>query len=252
MAATNTLDMAESPVARICLHGGLERFGRRFSLSIKTGAEGVYALAMQIPGFREKMSEGWYQIRIAGEDVSEETLSARLHEPLPPGAVIHIVPRMEGAKNSGLVQVIAGAALIVASFIPGLNVAVWAGMAATWSSLAFSIGASLMLGGVAQMLAPKPHSPSIHHADNGRQNVYFSSLDNMIAQGNPLPILYGEMLVGSRRISQSLSTRDESSPDKIVHYGRKGIFGGLAGKLEDRANAALTAQGITKPRVLIR
>lgn len=198
------------------------------------------------------MSEGWYQIRIAGEDVSEETLSARLHEPLPPGAVIHIVPRMEGAKNSGLVQVIAGAALIVASFIPGLNVAVWAGMAATWSSLAFSIGASLMLGGVAQMLAPKPHAPSIHHADNGRQNVYFSSLDNMIAQGNPLPILYGEMLVGSRRISQSLSTRDESSPDKIVHYGRKGIFGGLSGKLEDKANAALTAQGITKPRVLIR
>lgn len=252
MAATNTLDLAESPVAKICLHGDLERFGRRFSLSIKTGAEGVYALAMQIPGFREKMSEGWYQIRIAGEDVSEETLSARLHEPLPPGAVIHIVPRMEGAKNSGLVQVIAGAALIVASFIPGLNVAVWAGMAATWSSLAFSIGASLMLGGVAQMLAPKPHAPSIHHADNGRQNVYFSSLDNMIAQGNPLPILYGEMLVGSRRISQSLSTRDESSPDKIVHYGRKGIFGGLAGKLEDKANAALTAQGITKPRVLIR
>ncbi|EBN5763958.1 tail assembly protein [Salmonella enterica] len=252
MATANTFNMAASPVAKICLHGDLQRFGRRFSLSIKTGAEGVYALAMQIPGFREKMSEGWYQIRIAGEDVSEETLSARLHEPLPSGAVIHIVPRMEGAKNSGLFQVIAGAALIVASFIPGLNVAVWAGMAATWSSLAFSIGASLMLGGVAQMLTPKPHSPSMHHADNGKQNVYFSSLDNMIAQGNPLPILYGEMLVGSRRISQSLSTRDESSPDKIVHYGRKGILGGLAGKLEDKANAALAAQGITKPRVLIR
>lgn len=200
------------------------------------------------------MSEGWYQIRIAGEDVSEETLSARLHEPLPSGAVIHIVPRMEGAKNSGLFQVIAGAALIVASFIPGLNVAVWAGMAATWSSLAFSIGASLMLGGVAQMLTPKPHSPSMHHADNGKQNVYFSSLDNMIAQGNPLPILYGEMLVGSRRISQSLSTRDESSPDKIVHFGRKGFMGalGLTGKLEDKTNAILAAQGITKPRVLIR
>ncbi|EJI1584843.1 tail assembly protein [Salmonella enterica] len=254
MATANTFNMAASPVAKICLHGDLQRFGRRFSLSIKTGAEGVYALAMQIPGFREKMSEGWYQIRIAGEDVSEETLSARLHEPLPSGAVIHIVPRMEGAKNSGLFQVIAGAALIVASFIPGLNVAVWAGMAATWSSLAFSIGASLMLGGVAQMLTPKPHSPSMHHADNGKQNVYFSSLDNMIAQGNPLPILYGEMLVGSRRISQSLSTRDESSPDKIVHFGRKGFMGalGLTGKLEDKTNAILAAQGITKPRVLIR
>lgn len=204
------------------------------------------------------MSEGWYQIRIAGEDVSEETLSARLHEPLSPGAVIHIVPRMEGAKNSGLFQVIAGAALIVASFIPGLNVAVWAGMAATWSSLAFSIGASLMLGGVAQMLTPKPHSPSMHHADNGRQNVYFSSLDNMIAQGNPLPILYGEMLVGSRRISQSLSTRDESTPEKVVNLGRRRHGGGVkinkavAAALEQGLNDDPNTPGITKPRVLIR
>ncbi|EKR5678965.1 tail assembly protein [Salmonella enterica] len=258
MATANTFNMAASPVAKICLHGDLQRFGRRFSLSIKTGAEGVYALAMQIPGFREKMSEGWYQIRIAGEDVSEETLSARLHEPLSPGAVIHIVPRMEGAKNSGLFQVIAGAALIVASFIPGLNVAVWAGMAATWSSLAFSIGASLMLGGVAQMLTPKPHSPSMHHADNGRQNVYFSSLDNMIAQGNPLPILYGEMLVGSRRISQSLSTRDESTPEKVVNLGRRRHGGGVkinkavAAALEQGLNDDPNTPGITKPRVLIR
>lgn len=204
------------------------------------------------------MSEGWYQIRIAGEDVSEETLSARLHEPLPPGAVIHIVPRMEGAKNSGLFQVIAGAALIVASFIPGLNVAVWAGMAATWSSLAFSIGASLMLGGVAQMLTPKPQSPSAHHADNGKQNVYFSSLDNMIAQGNPLPILYGEMLVGSRRISQSLSTRDESTPEKVVNLGRRRHGGGVkinkavAAAFEQGLNDDPNTPGITKPRVLIR
>ncbi|EAA8667355.1 tail assembly protein [Salmonella enterica] len=258
MATANTFNMAAPPVAKICLHGDLQRFGRRFSLSIKTGAEGVYALAMQIPGFREKMSEGWYQIRIAGEDVSEETLSARLHEPLSPGAVIHIVPRMEGAKNSGLFQVIAGAALIVASFIPGLNVAVWAGMAATWSSLAFSIGASLMLGGVAQMLTPKPHSPSMHHADNGKQNVYFSSLDNMIAQGNPLPILYGEMLVGSRRISQSLSTRDESTPEKVVNLGRRRHGGGVkinkavAAAFEQGLNDDPNTPGITKPRVLIR
>ncbi len=73
------------------------------------------------------MNEGWYQIRIAGEDVSEQTLSARLHEPLLPGTVIHIVPRMAGAK-SGWFGVLAGAALIAASFIPGLNVAVWAGL----------------------------------------------------------------------------------------------------------------------------
>ncbi|EGJ5260338.1 tail assembly protein [Salmonella enterica subsp. enterica serovar Typhimurium] len=259
MAAENTFNLAASPVAKIRLHGDLERFGRRFDLCIKTGAEGVYALAMQIPGFREKMSEGWYQIRIAGEDVSEDTLSARLHEPLPPGAVIHIVPRMEGAKSGGAFQIVLGVVAIAASFVTaGGSLALWGAAlsagAISASSVLFSVGLSMMIGGVAQMLAPKPKSPSMHHADNGKQNVYFSSLDNMIAQGNPLPILYGEMMVGSRRISQSLSTRDESSPDKIVHYGRKGFFGalGLAEALEYKANARLTAQGITKPRVVIR
>ncbi|ECN8542798.1 tail assembly protein, partial [Salmonella enterica subsp. enterica serovar Newport] len=79
MAAENALTMATPTMARVCLYGDLQRFGKRFSLSIKTAAEGVYALAMQIPGFREKMTEGWYQVRIAGEDVSEDTLSTRLH-----------------------------------------------------------------------------------------------------------------------------------------------------------------------------
>ncbi|EGL4957872.1 tail assembly protein [Salmonella enterica] len=253
MATANALTMAPPTMARVCLYGDLQRFGRRTDLSIKTAAEGVYALAMQIPGFRQRMIEGWYQVRIAGEDVSADNLTARLHEPLPPGAVIHIVPRMEGAK-SGWTGILAGAALIAASFIPGLNVAVWAGAAATWSSLAFSLGVSMMLGGVAQMLAPQPKAPSMHSADNGKQNTYFSSLDNMVAQGNPLPVPYGEVMTGSRRISQELSTRDESSPDKVVHFGRKGFMGalGLTGKLEDKTNAILAAQGITKPRVVIR
>lgn len=198
------------------------------------------------------MNEGWYQIRIAGEDVSEQTLSARLHEPLPPGAVIHIVPRMAGAK-SGWFGVLAGAALIAASFIPGLNVAVWAGAAATWSSIAFSLGASMMLGCVAQLLAPQPKAPSMHSADNGKQNTYFSSLENMVAQGNPVPVPYGEIMTGSRRISQELSTRDESSPDKVITFGRKKGFIGMATQhLEDQLNAELAAQGITKPRVVIR
>ncbi len=166
------------------------------------------------------MNDGWYQIRIAGQDVDETSLSARLHEPLPDGAIVHIVPRMAGAKSGGLFQVVLGAALIAASFIPGLNVAVWAGAAATWGSLAFSLGAGMMLGGVAQMLTPQAKIPSSRQTDNGKQNTYFSSLDNMMAQGNALPVLYGEMMVGSRTISQEISTRDEGGGGQIVVIGR--------------------------------
>ncbi|MCJ1188894.1 tail assembly protein, partial [Escherichia coli] len=49
---------------------------------------------------------------------------------------------------------------------------------------------------------------------------FFSSLDNMIAQGNPLPVLYGEMRVGSRVISQSISTADEGDGGQVVVIGR--------------------------------
>ncbi|EKE9498154.1 tail assembly protein, partial [Escherichia coli] len=56
--------------------------------------------------------------------------------------------------------------------------------------------------------------------DNGKQNTYFSSLDNMVAQGNVLPVLYGEMRVGSRVISQEISTADEGDGGEIVVIGR--------------------------------
>ena len=54
----------------------------------------------------------------------------------------------------------------------------------------------------------KPERPA-QTTDNGKQNTYFSSLDNMVARGNVLPVLYGEMRVGSRVVSQEISTADE-------------------------------------------
>ncbi|EEU1352829.1 tail assembly protein, partial [Escherichia coli] len=119
-----------------------------------------------------------------------------------------------------------GAAAIVGSFFTaGASMALWGsalaagGFSAT--TMLFSLGASMILGGVAQMLAPKAKTPDYRATDNGRQNTYFSSLDNMIAQGNPMPVPYGEMLVGSRRISQDISTRDEGGDGKVVVIGRQ-------------------------------
>ncbi|EAP6107694.1 tail assembly protein, partial [Salmonella enterica] len=84
----------------------------------------------------------------------------------------------------------------------------------------YMTGASMVLGGVAQMLAPKPKMSEMRQTDNGRQNTYFSSLDNMVANGNTLPVLYGEMQVGSRVISQEVSTADEGDGGQVVVIGR--------------------------------
>lgn len=193
--------------------GDLQRFGRRIDLRVKTGAEAIRALATQLPSFRQKLNEGWYQVRIAGRDAGETELSARLNEPLANGAVIHIVPRLAGAKSGGVFQAVLGAAVMaVAIWMPGVGI-----MA---SNLLFSLGASMVLGGVAQMLAPKARTPRTQTTDNGKQNTYFSSLDNMVAQGNVLPVLYGEMRVGSRVVSQEISTADEGDGGQVVVIGR--------------------------------
>ncbi|MEE3689153.1 tail assembly protein [Escherichia coli] len=200
-------------MARICLYGDLQRFGRRIDLRVKTGAEAIRALATQLPAFRQKLNEGWYQVRISGRDAGENELSARLNEPLANGAVIHIVPRLTGAKSGGIFQAVLGAALIAtAIWMPGLSIVA--------SNLMFSLGAGMVLGGVAQMLAPKAKTPKVSATDNGKQNTYFSSLDNMVAQGNVLPVLYGEMRVGSRVASQEISTADEGDGGQVVVIGR--------------------------------
>ena len=182
---------------------------------MKTGAEAIRALATQLPAFRQKLSDGWYQVRIAGRDAGENELSARLNEPLANGAVIHIVPRLAGAKRGGVFQAVLGAALIAVAW---WNPAGWLGAAAL--SGMYAAGASMVLGGVAQMLAPKARMPGVSATDNGKQNTYFSSLENMVAQGNALPVLYGEMRVGSRVISQEISTADEGDGVRVVVIGR--------------------------------
>ncbi|EES4793632.1 tail assembly protein, partial [Escherichia coli] len=164
MATTNAFCLASPPLLRICLHGDLQRFGRRISLYVNTAAEAIRALSQQVPGFRCQMNEGWYQIRIAGEDTAPDQISPRLHEPLNPGDVIHLVPRAEGAKSGGVFQAVLGVALVAAAiWMPGIGIAA--------SNIMFSMGSAMALGGVAQMLAPKAKTPEYKSTDNGRQNT---------------------------------------------------------------------------------
>jgi predicted phage tail protein len=198
--------MAPQTVATVVFHGDLQRFGRRFTLYVTTAGEAIHALVMQLPGLRAHISPGHYQLRVAGSDVSESSLARRLNEPLPDGAVVHLVPRVRGAAKGGLIQTIAGAALIVA----GVAVSVMSfGSASLLGGAMISAGIGMMVGGVIQMLTPVPKTPGNTLTDNGKQHTYYSSLDNAVAQGNALPVVYGEMVVGSRVISQELMVWDE-------------------------------------------
>ncbi len=120
------------------------------------------------PGVSSETERRWYQVRIAGRDAGENELSARLNEPLANGAVIHIVPRLAGAKSGGVFQVVLGAALIAVAW---WNPVGWLGAAAVSG---MRQGPGYDPGGVAQMLATESRTPTAASTDNGKQNTYIS------------------------------------------------------------------------------
>ena len=67
--------------ARICLYGDLHRFGRRIDLlRVKTGLKAIPHWPHSSRCFVRNLSDGWYQVRITGRDVSTSGLAAQLHE----------------------------------------------------------------------------------------------------------------------------------------------------------------------------
>jgi predicted phage tail protein len=76
------------------------------------------------------------------------------------------------------------------------------------ASIGVGIGASLVLGGVAQLLTPTPQLQTKGQNSDAdpRKSYSFSGIQNVSRQGLPVPIVYGETLVGSIVISAGVST----------------------------------------------
>lgn len=125
-----------------------------------------------------------------------------LHDPA--ADTIRIVPVIAGAGR-GLGMAIVGAILVALSFYTGgasLTLAqAWAaGGTALMSYAAGVVGTALFLAGVSMMLAPK-----IQRKDSEQpQSHGFDGAENTVAQGNPVQICYGRLVVGSQLIASSM------------------------------------------------
>ncbi|WP_213993876.1 tail assembly protein [Sodalis sp. dw_96] len=184
-------------MATVRFYGDLKRFGSEFQLEVETGAEALRALLIQIPGLRQHISEGRYKVRVGEKQLTMDTLKKGMHTRLKRHTEIRITPVVAGAKNGGLFQTILGAALIVIGVIFSET---------PFGAPLIATGIGLAAGGVAQMLTKTPKTSTSSSADNGATNNYFSSLENVVGQGDPVPLLYGRMRVGSHVISQGLIT----------------------------------------------
>lgn len=182
--------MTSQPMTRILLSGSLaQEFGREHFKSQESGSvqEAFSALKHTVQGFeefiRDQARRGMrYAIFRNRENVGEREFS------LSGTTEIRIVPVIAGSKNGGLLQTVVGVVLIVASFFAGP-----AGPAL------MSLGIGMAIGGVVQMLSPVPKSASQQEqaVTENKPSYLFNGAFNSTQQGLPVPVVYGEMLVGS-------------------------------------------------------
>ena len=182
----------------IRVYGRLAKFlGRRtFKAAVGSAAEAIRFLLANFPQLEKHMADQHYRVSAGKYDLTLD----ELYDPAGQQE-IKVVPVMTGAGATG--RIIAGVALIAASFIPGF--AAWAGPTAY--ALITGVGASLVLGGVAQLLTPTPKINEPGQDNNDPRKSYsFSGIQQTSRQGVPVPIVYGETVVGSIVISAGIDT----------------------------------------------
>ncbi|OLF40778.1 tail assembly protein [Psychrobacter sp. Rd 27.2] len=187
----------------IMLHGQLKQFGEQFSLNVDSAAEACHALSCQLPEFKKFMltaEQDGMRFAVFLDEVNEQgNIGERDISNHTGASVIHIVPRIMGAGGDALgwLQVVAGAALI--AFSGGLGSAQGLAM--------IGAGVGLMVGGAASLLMPTPEIES-QDEDGNRANYGFGGAVTTVAQGNPVPILYGERYIGGFICSAGIYTED--------------------------------------------
>lgn len=101
---------------------------------------------------------------------------------------------------------VAGVALIATGVGAGFGAAGFAAAAMNMGMI--GAGAGLLLGGVASLMMPTPQLGGMDEEGN-RANNGFGGAVTTVAQGNPVPVLYGEREVGGFIASAAIYAEDK-------------------------------------------
>lgn len=177
---------------KIKLYGILaKRFGKEFRLDVENTREAMRALCVQIPGFEHFMLHAHEQGLEFAVFQDKQNIGECEIEMTTNAQVIKVVPRVMGA--GGAVQTIIGAVLVVVGIVvTGMTF----GGAAPIGAALIGAGIGMMVGGIAMMLMPKTETTQDENQDGNKANKGFGGAVTTVAQGNPVPVLYGQREIG--------------------------------------------------------
>ncbi len=187
--------VSRQTMATIKLSGSLaKKFWRQKDYLLETGEvrEAFSALKNTVDGFeefiRDQARKGLrYAIFRNRENVGEDRFA------LSGTTEIRIVPVIAGSKSGGLFQTIFGVVLVAVGAVASAFGQAWIGVPL------MQIGVAMAIGGVIQMLSPVPKSSSQQEqaVTENKPSYLFNGAFNSTQQGLPVPVVYGQMLVGS-------------------------------------------------------
>jgi len=205
----------KTPLVRVVLHGKLaEVAGRKVWLlaarSVGEIIRAIEANTRRVYKFLREEREGLvpYRVLINGAD---HTCLEDLHFPRQMQTV-DLVPDPVG--GAGEWQTIIGALLIVAAVVLlATGAAPATGYLGVYGATLIGVlagsGVSLFVGGISQLIFGSPKMDlSKQDRPNNKASNDFSGPINAVAQGNPVPVGYGMLLVGSQVISAGLQAAD--------------------------------------------
>lgn len=207
-----------SELTTVCLVGSLGRaisFPESVDLDVKSPAEAVRAINVITNGALERYLTGparnrLYRIALQKRDnvIDVKEASHRSGH-----STIYIMPTIRG-RNSGVGKVIAGIGLIALAVFGGPAGWAIAGQGAGLfgagaASIIAGFGISMLLGGITQLLTPSAQGPNA--SPEQASSTSFPGNASAIAQGVPVPIVYGRALVAPLPVSITVSNNDVST-----------------------------------------
>ena len=210
---------------KVTLYGELaEKYGKDWSLDVNSPGEAFKALSANNQGFRQFVAYSeergvGYKVIVGKSYINDYS---ELGDPSG-RQEIKIIPVILGAKSKGLGMILMGALIIGGFWVYGQSIVaageamgavtnlgvidtigIGVANAGTLGSMAMRFAGSLILGGIASMLAPTPEVP-----DGDKPTNYgFDGAANTAKQGYAIPVAYGQLLIGGTVISSGVSPED--------------------------------------------
>lgn len=196
-------------IKKIKLSGSLgKRFGVFHEFAVDSYPDAIRALSSQVSGFKDFMqsyvgSRMKFAVFVDGKNIGEHD-----EQHFKCAREVRIIPVPTGSKSGGLLQVVVGAAIMVAAFYTGGGSLAAMG---AFSSSAFMMGGAMVLGGVMQFLSPQQGGSNLETKSTENKPSYaFGGAVNTTSAGYPVPIPYGDRTVGGPVYSAGTYAEDKN------------------------------------------